>query len=261
LKVIFLIHSFDAPSARYFTDGTLLSLIISTLLILFLAALIKTMLGFGEALLAMPLLALTIGLPIAVPLVGLMSFMMTAIIIARNWKVIDFRAAWRLIVSAAAGIPIGLLVVRTVPTEVVTHFLGLLVIAYSLYALFQPRWIKFTHPAWVYPFGFASGALGSAYNTGGPPLVVYANAQQWPPEQFRVILQTSFLPTSILIILSHSLSGFWTPTVLTLFAMAVPVILLAFWVGGSASRYIPARHFTRLVQLTLLVLGVVLLVR
>lgn len=237
------------------------SLIASTLLILFFAALIKSVLGFGEALLAMPLLTLTIGLPIAIPLVGLMSASMTAIIIARNWDSIDFRAAWRLIVSSAAGIPLGLLIVRTVPTDTVTRALGLLLILYSLYALFQPRWIKLDNPRWVYPFGIASGALGSAYNTGGPPLVVYANAQRWPPEQFRVVLQTSFLPTSILVLLSHNLSGFWTPTVLSLFALSIPVLLLALWIGGLTARRIPAARFTRLVQLALLVLGAVLLFR
>jgi uncharacterized membrane protein YfcA len=238
-----------------------LSLVATTLLILFFAALIKAVLGFGEALLAMPLLTLTIGLQTAVPLVGLMSASMTVFIIVKHWRSINFRAAWRLIISSAAGIPLGLLIVKTVPTTTVTHALGLLLVLYSLYVWFQPGWVTFARPGWVYLFGFASGALGSAYNTGGPPLVVYANAQRWPPEQFRVILQSSFLPTSLLIILSHGLSGFWTPSVLTLFLLSLPIFLVAFWVGAAASRYIPARQFTRMVQVTLLILGLVLLFR
>ncbi|HEX2622035.1 MAG TPA: sulfite exporter TauE/SafE family protein, partial [Phototrophicaceae bacterium] len=168
-------------------------------------------------------------------------------------------SVWRILLATAVGIPFGLLMLKIVPSAWVTHLLGALLIFYSLYTLLQTRWAKLEHPAWGYGFGFVSGALGSAYNTSGPPLVIYASLQRWSPEAFRATLQSCFLPTSLMILVGHALSGFWTPTVFALFGLSLPVILLAFGIGNVISRYILVEQFTMVVRVALLILGMMLL--
>jgi uncharacterized protein len=233
----------------------------AVLMILFVAALLKAILGFGEALIAMPLLSLVVGLQVATPLVGLMAAITTLFITLRDWRLIDFRQTWRLVLASVFGIPAGLVLLKFVPSDLMIHGLGALLIVYALYALFAPQWKGLNHPVWVYICGFTAGMLGSAYNTSGPPVVIYGTMRGWSPQQFRATLQGCFIPMSLMVIVSHGLSGFWTPNVLFIFLLSLPVMLAAFWIGYHASRYIPPEQFGRLVRVGLCVLGAILLIR
>jgi uncharacterized membrane protein YfcA len=238
-----------------------LNLLLAVALIIFLAIVIKAIIGFGEALIAVPLLTLAVGLQTAVPLVGLMGTLITAIVAIHQWRDVDFRSTWQLVLGSALGIPAGLILLKIVPAATMMHAMGVLLILYAIYTLAAPGWRGLSHPAWVYVFGFAAGMLGSAYNTSGPPIVIYANTRGWSPSQFRATLQGCFLPTSLLVIFSHALSGLWTPTVLLMFVLILPVMLLAFLAGTVASTRIPSAQFAQIVRVGLAILGVMLLIR
>src|SRR3954463_3540249 len=89
--------------------------------VIFAAALIKATLGFGESLLAMPLLTLVVGLPTATPLVGLVATTLTVLMLGSSWRKIELGATWRLLGAAALGVPIGVLLIRLAPAALVTH--------------------------------------------------------------------------------------------------------------------------------------------
>ena len=236
-----------------------MTLLVLIATIIFLAALIKATLGFGESLLAMPLLTLVLGLPTATPLVGLVAATLTLLMLGSSWRKIDLRATWRLLGAAALGVPIGVLLVRLAPAALVTRILGVVLIGFGLFSLFRPALITLAHPAWSYVFGFLAGVLGSAYNTAGPPMVLYSAARRWSPDRFRATMQSVFLPISLLVLLSHALAGLWSPWVFELYALSLPLLLLAIWLGEQVSRRIPGHRFDRLVYGALLVLGLLLL--
>jgi uncharacterized membrane protein YfcA len=81
--------------------------------ILFVSTLTRSTLGFGDALIAMPLLVVTISVQIATPLVAMMGFTIAITILSRNWRDVDIKAAWRLIVSSLVGIPVGILLLKS----------------------------------------------------------------------------------------------------------------------------------------------------
>lgn len=64
--------------------------------VIFLAALIRSTVGFGEALVAVPLLALRIPAAVAVPLAVLVSVIVAATVVVQDWRYIHFRSAGRL---------------------------------------------------------------------------------------------------------------------------------------------------------------------
>lgn len=66
--------------------------------VIFLAALIRSTVGFGEALVAVPLLALRIpvAVAVAVPLAVLVSVIVAATVVVQDWRYIHFRSAGRL---------------------------------------------------------------------------------------------------------------------------------------------------------------------
>jgi uncharacterized membrane protein YfcA len=234
--------------------------LVLTLIILFLAALTKATLGFGESLLAIPLLTLVVGVQTATPLVSLLAATVTLLMLTRNWRQIDLTATWQLILAAMFGVPLGVWGLKLLPAAPVTVALGMLLIGVGLYNLTQPRLRSLPGRHWPYFFGFLAGLLGGAYNMASPPVLVYGAVRHWPPTQFRVTLQGFFLPVSLLILIGHAAAGLWTTQVLTLYALAWPVMLLAFWLGSRFTAQIDARLFGRLLYSALVVLGIVLLV-
>lgn len=233
--------------------------LLTTLTILFLAALVKATLGFGESLLAIPLLTLVLGVQTATPLVSLLAITVTLFMLLRNWRQIDLSATWRLIIAAVAGVPIGVWGLKSLPATWITTTLGLLLILVGLYNLTQPQLEPLHDSRWSYLFGFLAGLLGGAYNMASPPVLLYGAVRQWAPAQFRVTLQSFFLPVSVLILIGHATAGLWTSHVLTLYGLAWPVMLAAFWLGSRFNERINAERFGRLLYGALIILGIVLL--
>lgn len=158
------------------------------LAVIFVATLIRSAFGFGEALVAVPLLALLIPVEVAAPLAVLVSITVAAVIVLEDWHKIHFGSAWRLILSTLFGIPLGLLLLTAVPGPVVKAVLAIVIITFSGYCLARrtPLELRDDRLAWV--FGFGAGVLGGAYGMNGPPLVVYGTLRRWPAEQFRATL-------------------------------------------------------------------------
>lgn len=232
--------------------------------ILFVSTFIHSTLGFGQALIAMPLLAMVIELKTATPLVAFVLMTIAAVILLRNWRVVDLSAVWRLVLSSCFGIPVGLFLIKGVPEGLMKVFLGIVVILFSLYNLAN-RHLKMVDLSHVsggsvlaYLFGFLAGVLGAAYNTSGVVITIYATLRDWPPDRFRSTLQSYFVFTGLFILTSHGLVGLWTPDVLRLYVISLPLILVGIFLGGKLNRFIPQGQFDGYVNVGLLILGCLL---
>jgi uncharacterized membrane protein YfcA len=235
---------------------------IATLGVLFISTLTRSTLGFGDALVAMPFLVIVLGLRTATPLVALVATLISAVILIRNWQVVDFRITWRLVLAAACGIPVGLLYLTRVPEFLVQAWLGILLIGFSLYHLIQPSLPFYRVPRGLaYGFGFVAGMLGGAYNIVGPMLVIYGHLRRWSPEQFRATLQSCFFPAYGCIVIGHSVAGLLTPQVFILFGLALPFVSLAMVLGNKLHAAIPHRFFVCAVNIALLLIGLLLCYR
>lgn len=240
---------------------TPLMLIVLVMLVLWLAAFVRSAVGFGDALLAMPLLALLLGLQVATPLVGLTGLVISLIILTSSWRQVDFRNFWRLTVASLVGMPFGIWLLQHGDERIVNLALGLLLMGYGAYNLYRPTLPALHSEAWAYPFGFVAGVLGSAYNTSGPPVVIYGAMRRWPPDLFRATLQGFFLISNVIVIAGHGLAGLWTQELLLLTLVSLPVLLSAVAVGAVVNRRIPAAQFARLVNGLLVVVGALFLLQ
>ena len=228
--------------------------------IIFFSTFTRSALGFGDALIAMPLLAVIAGMQIATPLVALVASTIAIIILLKAWRRVEIKAAWRLIVSSWAGIPVGLFFLKAAPEAIVKAVLGIVLVAFALYNLIVPQLPKLRSEKLSYLTGFVAGVLGGAYNTNGPPVVIYGTLQKWPPPSFRATLQGYFLPTGLAILISHGLAGLWTKEVLRLYVFCLPVIAAAVFLGGRVNQKVTEGQFNRIIYAFLLVMGVFLFV-
>lgn len=235
---------------------------IAVISIIFVSSLVRAVFGFGNALIAMPLLAMTsLGMKTASPLVALIATFLAVVILMKDWRSIDLRSTWRLIAATIPGVPIGLLLLKGPYENAGKIILALVIIGFSLYCLLRPRLFALRHEWTAYPFGFLSGILGGAYNTDGPPVVIYGTLRRWPPDRFRANLQGYLFPTSVIIIAGHGLGGLWTPAVGWYLLISLPAILLAIWIGTRLNHMIPQGYFDRYVHILLILIGALLLIR
>jgi len=229
------------------------------LIILFFATFIRTVFGFGDALLAMPTLALLVDVKTATPIVALISTLIGFIIIFHSWRNIEFASARRLILSAIPGIVIGLFLLKGVNDSLMKILLALIIISFALYKLLKKKTHILKTERTSYFFGFISGILGGAYNTSGPPIIIYGTLRQWSPTTFRTTIQGYFIVTEILILLGHYSSGFWSKEVISISAISIPVVLFGYFLGNIVHDRIPVNKFNKYIYGLLLVIGAFLL--
>ncbi len=229
------------------------------LAVLFLATFIRSALGFGEALVAVPLLTLTLPVPVAAPLAVLVSITVAAIVVIQDWHNIHIRSAGWLILSTLFGIPLGLLMLKTVPESIIKGILGVFIIAFALYSL-TGRTHRELHNDRLAPwFGFSAGVLGGAYGMNGPPLVVYGLLRRWTPAQFRATLQGYFLIASIVGMAGYAFTGLWTRTVSEYFLLSLPLALVATFLGRTIHRRLSGPRLLISVYVGLTLIGALLL--
>lgn len=227
--------------------------------VIFLAAFTQSLSGFGSALVAMSLLPALVGIQVASPLVAVAVLTLEAILLLIYRQALNFRAVWRLVLGSLVGVPLGVLWLERLPERLVLSLLGLVILGYALYALLDIRLPGLQAPFWAYLAGLLAGMLGGAYNTSGPPVILYADCRRWPPAQFKGNMQGFFIFSSILVLGTHAASGNLTPTVWRYYFAALPALVAGILAGVWFDRLINPRRFRQVVLFLLLVTSLRLL--
>src|SRR5581483_204257 len=231
------------------------------LAVVFVATLIRSTLGFGEALVAVPLLALRLPLTVAAPLAVMVSVAMAAMIVVQDWRDVHLRSATGLILAALPGIPLGILLLAKGNEHVVKLILGVIIIGFSVYSLAERRalHLRVDHRGWLLGCGFLSGVLGGAYGMNGPPLAVYGALRRWSPQHFRATLQGYFLVASLAGLIGYGIAGIWTAATTLYFLLSLPAVLVATLLGRALNRSMKHHGFFRLVYAGLVAIGGILI--
>lgn len=227
--------------------------------ILFFASSIRSTFGFGEALIAVPLLAFIIPVSVAAPVAVLVSITIAVIVVWQDWRRIHFRSVAWLVSSTLIATPLGLLLLLMAPERSVKFLLAVVIIGFSSFSLVGRirAHLKDERQAWL--FGFAAGVLGGAYGMNGPPLVIYGVLRRWSPQHFRATLQGYFLPASLIAMGGYWLAGLWTSEVTHYYFVSLPAVLLAIFLGRILNQRIPGRVFLWYIHAGLVLVGILLL--
>jgi uncharacterized membrane protein YfcA len=236
---------------------------LQVLCIVFVAALIRSAFGFGEALIAVPLLAFCIPLKLAAPLAVLVSITIAGIVVAQDWKKIHLRSTGWLVLSTLLGIPLGLLLLTGRHQNAVKAALALIIIAFSAYSLIgrAPVELRRDSRGWLLVCGFCAGVLGGAYGMNGPPLAIYGSMRRWSAQHFRATLQGYFLPASIIGMVGYWLAGLWTPAVTHYYLLSLPVTIPAVLLGRMINHRLKGDAFLKYVYIGLAGIGALLLIQ
>jgi uncharacterized protein len=162
-----------------------------------LGALTQRATGLGLALVAAPFLVLVAGPVDGVSLSNTLSASLCALVLARTWR----RALWRQVallgLSALIGIPLGVVVVRTLPDGPLLVAIGTLSIAAVLVAaLAQGRDLLPGRRSAVLA-GALGGFMNATAGVGGPMISAYGVSRRWELPEFIPTVQGTLLVVNL----------------------------------------------------------------
>ena len=232
---------------------------LTTLLVglaVFLAVFTQSLSGFGVALVAMALLPALIGIHVATPLIALVALVLEIMLVYRYRQFMEINAIWRVILAALIGTPLGVYFLSNVNENISLTVLGVVIAGYAVYALLGLKMPHLDGAIWAYLAGLFGGLLGGAYNTSGPPVILYADCRRWSPDVFKSNLQGYFVVSSVAVVISHALNGNFTSQVWSIFWWTTPFMLVGLIAGLSLDRWLNPVIFRRLVLILLVVMGI-----
>jgi uncharacterized membrane protein YfcA len=237
--------------------------LLHVLSVVLIATLIRSTFGFGEALIAVPLLAIRLPIQIAAPLAVLVSITIAGIVVVQDRRQIHVHSAGWLVLASLFGIPLGLLLLTNGNQHAIKAALAIIILCFSLYSLLgrTPPLLKNDSRAWLLGCGFCAGVLGGAYGMNGPPLVIYGAMRRWSAQEFRATLHGYFLPASIIGMACYWLAGLWVPAVTRYYLLSLPVVLPAIFMGRVLNRRLHKEVFLKYVYVGLAATGVLLLIQ
>ncbi|HEY4438612.1 MAG TPA: sulfite exporter TauE/SafE family protein [Lelliottia sp.] len=227
--------------------------------IMFMYTFVGICAGFGGALTTMPLITLLLPLKMAAPMSVIVG---TATALYATWlsrKETQWKSALVLILFSFAGIPVGIYALSYLPDHIMKIGLGGFLILYSFYSLFIPRLPVYDKNWIAMPIGVIAGALGSAFSTNGPPVVIYGMLRNLAPAAFRGTLNAFFTANNIAIIGGLTTSGILTVSTIKLVLFCVPTMILGSLVGQYVHKRISVNVFRVMVFLLLIASGAMLI--
>jgi uncharacterized membrane protein YfcA len=164
-------------------------LLIAIVVVIAVASATQSIVGFGYALLVVPVLTVLLGPKVAV----VASTAVGTALVAWNavrWRTdVRWREALTVSLAALCAMPIGLVVLTRADDQTLRVVVGVTVVFTLLLwkGLTLPRGRRTEVGA-----GFTSGALATSVGTNGPPLVIAFQATEMEPAPFRATLQVCF---------------------------------------------------------------------
>jgi uncharacterized membrane protein YfcA len=229
-------------------------------LIIFLAYVVRGIAGFGSGLIAVPLLSVMAPVQMVVPVVVSLDYVASGIQSVRYLGRVVWREQRTLLPFSLIGIALGLVVLRGVPTTVLSRALGGFVIVYALYPLLPLPPLRGSRTSAI-ACGLVGGLMGTLFGTGGPFYAIYFNLRGLNKEEFRATFATNFLIDGGVRLAGYAVAGLFGWNTLAWAGVALPLMAAGLYLGGRIHLDLTPRAFARLVSVILLASGTVLLVR
>ncbi len=226
-------------------------LLIAAFFIVAAASAAQTIIGFGSALLAVPLLAVVADAQTAVVGMSLVGLVPTALIAVRDRTAVHWRTVVIVLLAAVGTLPLGLLVLIWAPDRVLTGLIAVVVLGCT-YIVWRPPRVP-TGPGPLLAIGGITGILTTSTGTNGPPLVATFRALGYPPRAFRATLAAVFLGTGVVSVAAFALAGTVTLRVVLVTLAGLPGAVLGWLIGDRFFARLDPVTFSRVVLIALVI--------
>lgn len=232
--------------------------------VVFLAGISTGMTGIGFAQLTATSLGLLIDPKTAVLVLSITVPAVSGLQIVRNRRqALPMRRVLPLLVGALAGVPLGVVLLTVLPSNLIAGLLGVVTLLFVMTRLARYRpTLDPAHEPYVMPVaGMAAGVFNGTVGVSGPVLVPLLMSLKLPAATFAYTVSVIFVGMTLVRLTGIVLSGTMSADTFMLgLGMLVPAVL-GQRVGFVLQRWVPERVFEWIVLALLSLGGVVLLAR
>lgn len=237
-----------------------MSALLVAFVVVLLAAAVQAVTGFGFALVAVPLVALATDPRTAVVGAGLAGLGMSLAVTMRERAHVRWRTTGLLLATAVAGMPLGLLLLRSASDQVLTALIAACALGGTALVWRRAR-LRTAGPVALSAVGVLVGTLSTATGTNGPPMVAAFQAMGYDARTFRATIAAVFSGTGTASVAGFFMAGVVTSDGLWIGAVGTPAMVLGWLLGDRLFRRLDADRFRGVVLAALVVTSVVTFAR
>lgn len=235
------------------------------LVLVAIGALVQTIAGFAMGLIIMGGVALfgLVDISVAAAVVSFIGLLNAAVALLRTHRFIDFEFVKPIALGMAPLIIVGVLLLSywsEANHELLKTVLGLMIVMAGILLMLKPEpFAQRSEPAASLLFGFTAGLMGGLYAAGGPPIAYYLYRQPVAIQTIRATLLSIIAFATIFRSGVAAWQGHITVNVLSLTALAIPVVIIMTLVGTKLLPVVPERMVRRAAFILLILMGVSLI--
>ena len=223
------------------------NVIIILILVILFASTVKTTVGFGFALVSTPLLLPILDLTIIVPIIMPLVLINDYIIAIENKQYLKPDKILPIAGSAILGIPLGIIILSNLDMYVLKIIISIIILIAALF-LFTGKTITIKRERLTSMFaGFFSGILVSTSGLSGPPITIFLINQKWEKLDFRNNLALYFSIIDTVTVISLIISGFITRDTLLANLFLIPSVLIGYFIGKNILPIINQQLFRQII--------------
>ena len=231
----------------------------------FITGLSKGGLGGAMGALTTPMMALVMPVEQAVGLMLPILILSDGFAVAAHWRRWDQRRIWVLLGGALLGVTLGTFVLTSVPPLVLRRGLGVLVVVFVLYRLFERRILGALHyqsRRWhAVLAGSLAGFISTLAHAGGPLIIIYLLMQDLQPAVLVGTVALFFAVLNWIKLPYYLYAGLFDFGMLLKLVWLAPLVPLGVWTGKFLVERVDKIWFQRIILALLSVTGILLLVR
>ena len=244
-----------------------LTAIILAGVVVFTTFTIESISGFGSTVLALPFIAMLIGIDKAVPFLSALSLLLTTFIIIKSWRYVDLREYGFIILHVIMTVPLGMFLMDRLPKGILLAILTLFMLYVGISGLRQTlKSNAATAPGCQNCKTFVmrlilltGGIIQGAFSSGGPLIIIYSSKALPQKSLFRVTMSMVWFTTNITMQLKWLLSGkVWNSLLAAQVVCALPFIGAGMLLGDFLHNKVNEKNFRIIVYVILLTSAVIL---
>ncbi len=227
---------------------------------IFVGFFVQTILGFGGALVALPILLFAMPVPEAIAYISIFYVFSSLYLMRKEWEHIDKNLLKKMTVSSLIGVAIGVILLSFAKPLLLKKALGLFIILYVVYKLKANASFRLSN-SFQFMFSLLGGFFSGLFSTGGPLYVVVVNASTPTVHTFRatmfgILALVTFVRIPLLIA-----GGILHVEQFKYTLMTLPFFAMSLFLGKWVYKVINKEFLSKMIMLILLLSGIVLLIK
>lgn len=221
-----------------------------------LAGFLRGFIGFGAALVSIPIISLVFSPQLALPIVTIMGIPSVLQLLPDAVRHSELRIVIPISLAVFLGTPVGTLVLVSVDPALMKIVISLLVVLMVGFLALGWKLNQQVHASILLLSGFAGGLIQGAAGIGGPPVVAIALSRAGSPDRQRgnvLAVMTAIALSSVLPLYYY---GLITMQAISIGLFLFPIYSVFTWIGSRYFGTSGSQHFRGAALLVLAAIGI-----